>query len=192
MTTARRIRLLRRLLVAVMVVICLGIGVIYLGYRHWRRAPTALVHAVAGQTDLSMDRVQHTATRDGRTEWVLDARQASVEGETRILRLEQLTLVFYPREGGAVQVNADRGRLDLNSNDIEVQDHVVVKNEHYRLDTQRLRYDHANGRIAIPTAVEIHSAGNRVSAATMTVQLDQRRAELVGEVKGTLSGPTLW
>ena len=192
MTTARRIRLLRRLLVAVMVVICLGIGAIYLGYRHWRRAPTALVHAVAGRTDLSMDRVRHTATRDGRTEWVLDARQASVEGETRILRLEHLTLVFYPREGGAVQVNADRGRLDLNSNDIEVQDHVVVKNEHYRLDTQRLRYDHANGRIAIPTAVEIHSAGNRVKAAAMTVQLDQHRAELVGDVKGTLSGPTLW
>jgi LPS export ABC transporter protein LptC len=192
MTAARRIRLLRRVLVSVMVIVCGGIAAAYVGYRYWRATPAAHFYPIAERTALSMDHVHHIATRDGRTEWILDARQASLENESRILHIEQPRLEFYPRQGDPVQVEAGQGRLYTASNDIELQDQVVVKNLHYRLDTQKMRYDHAHARIKIPTAVEVHGNAGVISADRMTMDLKGNRAEMVGSVKGTLSGTTIW
>jgi LPS export ABC transporter protein LptC len=193
MTAGGRNRMLRRLLMAVMAMICLSVAAVYVGYRHFRRDPRVWVQAVPRQALMSMDRVHHTATRDGRTEWVLDAQQAKLDdGQKAVLSLTKPTVRFYPRQGGTVDLSAEKGRLYTASSDIEVQDRVVLHNDKYRLETERLRYDHARRRLLAPTPVRISSRENTISAAAMTVFIDQRRAELTGNVKGVFSGPMLW
>jgi LPS export ABC transporter protein LptC len=192
MNASRRTRLLRRILVALIVVVCAAIGTAYLGYRHFRARPAALVAAVGERADLSMDQVRHTATRDGRTEWVLEARRASLDSDSRILRLEGPRLRFFPRQGGPIDLEAERGRLHTASNDIEVEERVVVKNVHYRLDTQSLNYDHARARVTAPGAVEIRRDADLLRADSLTVHLQQGTAELAGAVKGIFRGTTLW
>ena len=191
MNTARRTRLLRRLLVALIALACLGITGAYLGYRHWRAKPAALISA-AGQAALSMQHVRHTATRDGRTEWVLEARQASLDSQSQILRLEAPRLEFFPRQGKPIHLEAEHGQLFTASNDIEVQDRVVLKNVHYRLDTQAMHYHHDRGQITIATPVEIRRGEDHIRADTMTVDLRERKAEMAGAVKGIFSGVKIW
>jgi LPS export ABC transporter protein LptC len=192
MTAVGRIRLIRRLLVAVMALACLAVAAVYVGYRHFRHDPRVWVQAVPRQALMSMDRVHHTATRDGRTEWVLDARSAQAQESGAVVDLTELTVRFFPRQGAPVDLSARKGRLHTASSDIEVQDQVVLQNDAYRIETQQLRYDHAQRRILIPAAVRIHSRDNLISASGMTVFIDQRRAEMSGEVKGVFRGPMLW
>ncbi|MBW2355852.1 MAG: LPS export ABC transporter periplasmic protein LptC, partial [Deltaproteobacteria bacterium] len=135
--SVRRIRLLRRLLIAAMVMICLAVAAVYIGYRHLRRQAPVWTSTVDRQALMSMERVHHTATRDGRTEWVLDARQARTDPEGAVVHLADLTVRFFPVEGGQITLSARNGRLHVVSSDIEVQDRVVVQNEAYRLETER-------------------------------------------------------
>ena len=192
MKPGARLRLVRRLLV-----LAAGLGVVlvvavYIGYRHWRADPLDSHPMVPGPAGVVMDRVHHTATRDGRTEWTLDARRARLEDGGQVLRLEDLKVVFYPREGGEVHLHADRGRLHTGTNHIAVQDGVVVKNQHYRLDTERLEYDHQDRRLTATRPVRLASAGDVITAAGMTVALDRRRAVLSGNVKGVFRGRMVW
>jgi LPS export ABC transporter protein LptC len=192
MTPAGRIRLLRRLLVAVMVAICLAVVAIYVGYRHFRRDPRVWVQAVAPQSLMNMDRVHHTATRDGRTEWVLDAQSAQLDsGDDPVLHLTEPAVRFFLRDGAAVDLSARKGRLHTASSDIEVLDGVVVKNEAYRLETERMHYDHARRRLQANAPVRIQSGDNTIRANTMTVFIDQGRAKLSGNVKGVFHGSML-
>jgi LPS export ABC transporter protein LptC len=190
--TVGRMRLLKRLLMVVMVGICLIVVTIYIGYRHFRRDARVWVQAVPRQAFMSMDQVHHTATRDGRTEWILDAQRAQAENGGDLLSLTGLAVRFFPPEGGPVNLMARKGRLQTRLSDIEVQDHVVVENETYRLETEQLRYDHAGRQVRIPGAVRIVSGDNVISASAMTVFIDESRAELSGEVKGVFSGTMLW
>jgi len=192
MTTVRRIGLLRRMLVAVMAVICLSVVAVYLGYRHFRYHPRVWVQEVPRKSLMSMDQVHHTATRDGRTEWVLDARGARLEDGGAVVQLTQVAVRFFPREGGTVDLSAAEGRLHTAANDIELQGLVVVETDAYRLETDRLRYDHAASRLLMEAPVSIRSRDSTLEAASMTFFLDQRRAEFTGAVKGVFGGPMLW
>ncbi|MEE4607679.1 MAG: LPS export ABC transporter periplasmic protein LptC [Desulfobacteraceae bacterium] len=189
--STRRIRLLRRLLIAATVLICLAVAAVYIGYRHFRRQAPVWTRTVGQQALMSMDQIHHTATRDGRTEWVLDARQARTDEDGAVVHLTDLTVRFFPVEGGQVELSAQNGRLHVVSSDVEVQDRVVVENEAYRLETERLTYDHGRRQIRIPTAVVIRSQGDRLSAAAMTIFIDDHRAELDGAVEGVFSGSIL-
>jgi LPS export ABC transporter protein LptC len=189
--SVRRTRLLRRLLVVAMVSICLAVAAVYIGYRHFRRQAPLWTRGVGQQALMSMDQVHHTATRDGRTEWVLDARQARTDKDGAVVHLTDLTVRFFTAEGGRIVLRAQHGRLHVISSNIEVQDRVVVENDIYRMETQTLSYDHGLRQIRIPTTVNIHSRGDRLSAAAMTIFIDDHRAELDGAVEGVFSGSML-
>ena len=189
--SVRRTRLLRRLLIAATILICLAVAAVYIGYRHIRRQAPVVTRTVGQQALMSMDRVHHTATRDGRTEWILDARQARTDEDGAVVHLTDLTVRFFTADGGRIDLRAQHGRLHVVSSDIEVRDRVVVENDSYRLETQELFYDHGRRQIRIPTAVVIRSRGDRLSAATMTVFIDNHRAELDGAVEGMFSGSML-
>lgn len=192
MKTNGRIRLLRRLLVAVMAMICLAVVAIYVGYRHARRNPGVWVQTIARQSQMQMDRVHHTATRDGRTEWVLDAQSAHLDNvDGPVLHLTEPVVRFFTSDSGEVDLSARKGRLHTESNDIEALEGVVIKNDSYRLETERIRYDHHRRRLEADTPVRIENGDNTISADTMTVFLDRRQAELSGDVRGGFHGSML-
>jgi LPS export ABC transporter protein LptC len=185
--SARRTRLFRRLLIAAMILICLGVVAVYIGYRHFRRQTPVWTRSVPEQALMTMDRVHHTATRGGRTEWVLDARQARTDEKGDVVHLTDLTVRFFPDEGAPVNLSARNGRLHVATSDIEVQEEVVVENDAYRLETEQLHYDHGRRQIRISAPVTIRSREDTLSAAGMTIFIDDHRAELTGDVKGMFS-----
>ncbi|MDD3992065.1 MAG: LPS export ABC transporter periplasmic protein LptC [Desulfobacteraceae bacterium] len=189
--SARRTRLFRRLLIAAMVLICLAVAGVYIGYRHFRRQAPVVTRTVDQQALMSMDRVHHTAIRDGRTEWILDAGRARADEDGAVVHLTDLTVRFFTAEGGQIDLSAQQGRMHVASSDIEVQDRVVVENDIYRMETGELFYDHERRQIRIPTPVTIHSGDERLSAATMTIFIDDHRAEMEGAVEGVFSGSML-
>ena len=82
---------------------------------------------------------------------------------------------------------ADRGYLQTESNDIQVEGDVLVKNGTYRIETRALNYNHKLRRLHTDDRVKVSGEGLSLSADAASVDLNTRKSEFKGNVKGVLS-----
>jgi lipopolysaccharide export system protein LptC len=185
----RRSILIRRLLLGASLTVLAAVMAIFFGYRHFTKSPETVLEALPEKTSIAMGRVEHTATRDGRTEWRLEAASASLLEGKKWLTLSDLAVVFFRETGGEIQLKADRGRLDTATKDMQTLGRVVVSDETYRLETEALDYKHRPRRISCTAPVEIVSDQGTVTADAMVYDINTRRAELWGKVDVQINKP---
>jgi len=135
---------------------------------------------------LSMKRLRQTATRDGIKEWILDAGSAQFVNNKKQAILKDLSVTFYPKDGEPVFVTADEGILKIDSNDIEASGNVVVKREGYRLDTDSIQYEHSRRMIHARRPVKITAEAFDLAADAMSFELDTKKTQFKGNVRGTI------
>ncbi len=142
-----------------------------------------------GQTDaaLSINQFRHTATREGRTEWILEAASAEYFTENRV-RLKDLTLTFFPAgDQPETRLKAKKGRLDLKSQNMDVSGRIIVENRRYRLETETLHYSRDSHIISTQTPVRIEGQALALEADTLSFNVKTGEIICRGNVKGTLS-----
>jgi LPS export ABC transporter protein LptC len=104
--------------------------------------------------------------------------------------LADLTVTFFTDEGEDVQLSASEGLLDTESNDIQVSGDVKVANEEYVLTTTGLLYRHATRIISSAAPVLIQrKAGGKLSADSMSLDLNSRLVTMEGNVTGVFDEP---
>jgi LPS export ABC transporter protein LptC len=181
-----------KIVLIALILIVAGILVsVFVDYRKvLDKVDTSFLPENTGAT-LSLKRLRQTATRDGIKEWSLDARSAQfVDGKKQAI-LKDLAVTFYPREGQPVFVTADEGVLKIDSNDIEASGNVVVKREGYRLDTDRIQYEHSRRMIHARRPVKITAEAFSLTADAMSFELDAKKTQFRGNVRGTIYDPIL-
>lgn len=180
-----------KILLLVTAVFILGVLVaVYAGYRLLTSAPEKLIETIAGDAKLSLGKIQQTATRDGKTEWKLDAASARYLESEKQVQLSDLTVTFYMESGQEVQLSATDGLLNTESNDIEVSGDVHIKNESYTLNTATLHYRHDQRIIysAAPVVIK-RKIGGHLSADSLTLDLNTNLLMLEGHVTGEFQEP---
>lgn len=180
-----------KILILVGAVFVLGVLVaVYVGYRLLANAPEKLIASIAQDAKLSLGKIQQTATRDGKTEWRLDAASARyLEAENQV-QLTDLTVTFYMKSGQEVQLSASDGLLNTESNDIEVSGDVNIKNVDYTLNTAALNYRHEERIIFSSAPVVIkRKIGGHLSADALKLDLNTNLLQLEGNVKGEFYEP---
>ena len=139
--------------------------------------------------DLSISQFHHTAKKDGRTEWILDAAAARYFKNNSQVRLKQVKLKYFPRsEQPETRLTADKGRLYLDSNDMDISGHVVVENRKWRMETETLHYAHESNIISTQTSVQITGESLQLRADAMRLNIKTGKLICRGNVEGTLSG----
>jgi len=172
-----------------MALILVVAGILAALFVHYRRAMDQVDISFTpekGEATLSLKRLRQTATKDGVKEWSLEAGSAQFSNSRKTALLKDVSVTFYPREGGAVLMTADRGILKIDSNDIEASGNVVVKRNDYRLRTEDLQYDHRRSMIYARKPVRISAGAMELTADSMSFDLNSRRAEFKGHVRGTI------
>jgi len=140
------------------------------------------------EAELSINRFRHTATRQGRTEWTLEADSAEYFSDSRV-RLKSIALTFFPSsDQPETHLTAEKGLLDLKTHDMDISGNIIVENRRYRLETEILHYCHESHIIATKTPAHIEGQTLALNADTMTFNLKSGKMECLGDVKGTLSG----
>ena len=157
---------------------------IFIGYRQLLNRPDVKISSFKKDADLSIDRVQQTATKDGIKEWSLDAGSAHYNDKKKQAFFKDLSVTFFLKNGQRVNVTADEGTLKTDSSNIEASGNVVVKNEKYRLNTENIMYDHQRRLISSKTPVKIWSEEFHLEADSLTFDLNTNRATLLGNVRG--------
>jgi LPS export ABC transporter protein LptC len=138
-------------------------------------------------TNIAIGRVRQTATKDGHTEWSLDAATVKyMESEKKAL-FKDISVTFFLKDGGKVFLTADAGTLKTESKDIEVTGDVVVKNEDYLMESESLRYQHEKRLLFAKVPVKITGKDFDLVADSLSVDLNNEKAWFKGNVKGNVN-----
>jgi LPS export ABC transporter protein LptC len=177
-----------KLLLLVAIIIALGIIIAaFAGYRRILSSPEPIRSPVQEGASISIANVHQIATRNGIKEWSLDAVSVYYMNSEKQAVLQELSVTFFLKNKKEVYLSAQKGILKTESNDIEVTGNVVLKDETYRLETETLDYEHGRRMFSSKTRAEITSPGLRLSADTMSADLNTGKTVFEGNVKGIIS-----
>ena len=181
---------IKKLSIILLIVILLAIGTVvtvFIGYRQVSNAPELLLSSIKDGANLSLGKIRQTATRDGKKEWSLEAGSAHyIENENKAV-LKDLFITYYLKDNKEVYLNADQGILNTETNDIEFSGNVVIRNEEYKLKTEKLDYQHERRFISTDVPVHISGDGADVTANSLTYDLNAEKIVLTGNVVASIS-----
>ena len=180
-------RKLKFFLISIIIVLLGIIIAVFSTYRNILDETAGLKSVIHSAAKMSLGKLHHTATRDGVIEWSLDASSARLLDEKKQLILDDLSVVFYMKDGEKAYLTAEKGFLHTESNDIEVAGNVVVKNDNYVLKTEKLNYEHTRRILFSNVSVEISSDSEKLTADSISFDLNTKKTMLEGNVKGIFS-----
>jgi len=181
---------IKKLSIILLLVILIAIGTVvavFIGYQTVSNAPEMLLSSIKDGANLSLGKIRQTATRDGRKEWSLEAGSAHYMENEKKAVLKDLFITYFLENGSQVYLNADRGILNTDTNDIEFSGNVEIRNEEYRLKTEQLNYEHKRRFIFTDNPVNISSGTAELSADSATYDLEADKIVLTGNVETAIS-----
>lgn len=172
---------------ALVIILIVLAGVI--GYRHFshQKKEKNIVSYFESKANISIGKVHQTATRNGITEWSLDAASMNYFAEKRQSLFQDLSVTFYLKDRTEIYLTANKGVLKTGSKNMRVSGNVVVENGNYQLKTEKLYYDHKQRIITAQVPVKITGNSIDLAADSMSLDLNTTLTVFQGNVKGTLS-----
>lgn len=184
----RNSRNLKILLAGTMTVILAVIVAVFVGYRQLSNGPTDMDESAPqdGST-VSIGKVRQTSSKDGKTEWHLEAESARFFDTEKKVVFKGISVVFYPKEDEEIHLTSDSGTLETELKNIDVTDNVVVKNKDFSLTTDILHYEHGRKVLSSIAPVKFSGPELMLTADSMKLELDENRIHFQGNVKGVFS-----
>lgn len=143
---------------------------VFIKNRYMGQDPVKLITSIHQNASLAIGNVHQVSTREGVKEWILDARSAHVVDESKQLMLEDVTVVYFLKNGNEVHLSASRGILKTETNDIEAVGQVVLTYSDFTLKTEQMNYDH--GRRILFSATPVKITGESVSLSADSMKYD--------------------
>ncbi|MGD8345313.1 MAG: LPS export ABC transporter periplasmic protein LptC [Desulfobacterales bacterium] len=186
-TVYKKPKKLKMILLATIVIALGSVIAVYIQFRSVANVAEPLVDSEEPDATLSVNKIQQTATRDGKKEWSLEASSGHYLDETRQLLLKDVKVTFFLKDKSEIILIADQGTLNTDTNNIEVSGNVVLKNNEYRLSTENLSYLHEQRMLYSKTPVKISGASAQLAAKSLSFDIDAKRLTLEGGVATTIN-----
>jgi lipopolysaccharide export system protein LptC len=159
---------------------------VYFGYQRLVSVVKPEAPEPAVTEAMHVERIHQSSTKDGRTEWNLDAASAQYLLPEKKMLLTDLFVTFFTKEGQKVYLTARHGTVRTDSHDMEAHDDVVVYNDVYRMKAERMTYAQESRVITCDTPVKIISQAGEILADSLAMNLNTNRLVMKGHVNGTL------
>lgn len=144
---------------------------------------------ISDHVDLQIRNVRFTEVGDAETTLEVTAEVARYQKKENLALFEKPTVTLLLKDGRRFTLSGDRGRLDTESRDLEIEGHVaVVSGDGDRFTTDRLRYVNVGRRIETEDAVVMENKSFRVSGVGMTLSLEEKKVALLSQVRATYRG----
>lgn len=175
-------------LILLSVIVCaLGITLaVFITHRNSSDKKAHVVSDIRSEANISIGKAHQTAIKNGIKEWDLEAASANYMVEKKQAIFQDLSVTFYLKDKSKVYLTANKGILNIDSNDMEISGNVVIKNETYRLKTENLFYRHNRRIIFSKVPVTVTGAAFELAANSMFLNLNTNKTMFEGKVQGTL------
>ena len=181
----------------ILLVLVLGILVLsgflvrgYIAYRDIRENPAKLIEAIPEGANIVLGEVRHTAVREGKKEWVLEAASANYSESASEAVFTDVQVTFFMDNGDEVHLKGNKGIINTSSNDMQVSGKVRVVMNEYALETEIIEYNHEMRHIASQSPVHILGREFELRADAMEVDLASETALFSGAVEGQIDADT--
>jgi LPS export ABC transporter protein LptC len=162
-----------------------GLTVLFVDYRRGFEDTADLIRAIPEGADLSLNDIHQTATRDGKTQWRLDATAAHYLDAEKQVILKNPSMIFFTDDQQAIRLTADAGILMTETKDVIVNGNIELMHEKSRLVTDTLEYRSAEQMLFAKKPVTIFGDAYQLKAQSMVLDLTRNRAVLQGNVEGS-------
>ena len=162
------------------------VSAVFVGYRYISDKEDNLISNIRSKANISIGKAHQTATRNGITEWSLDAASVDYINDKNQAIFHDLSVKFFLKDKTNVYLKADRGILNTDSKNMKIFGNVVVENGSYRLKCDNLYYRHNGRMIYSDTSVSITGDLFNLVADSMSLDLNTNRSIFEGKVEGTL------
>lgn len=163
-----------------------GVIAVFIGYRRMTSSPAQARDAISEAATVSIDKVRQEATRNGVTEWRLDAASAKLMNGDGVAVFESPEVTFFLDNQPPLRLTAREGKVKTATNDIDLNGDVVLDNPEYTLKTESLRYRHKDRALSSRTPVNIRNDRFTLKADAVQVDMARKRAVFSGNVRGVL------
>jgi len=169
------------------IVSALGITLaVFITHRNSLDKKGHVVSTIRSKANISIGKAHQTAIRNGIKEWNLDAASVNYMVEKNQAIFRDLSVTFYLKNKSQVYLTANKGILNIDSNDMEIFGNVVIKSATYRLKTENLFYRHNRRIIFSKVPVTVIGDAFELAADSMSLNLNTNKTMFEGKVKGTL------
>jgi LPS export ABC transporter protein LptC len=125
--------------------------------------------------------------RAGKSEFEVRAARADVDWVERVAHLHSVQIFFVTPERDSVQVEAERGLVDLDREDFElIGDVRGTTPDGERFRTDRVRFVEQTRELVGDSPVRVERSGLVFVARGMNVDLETRRIRFRGRVRATI------
>lgn len=159
----------------------------YFKYREFSKNPAKLIEAIPEGTNIVLGEVRHTAVREGKKEWVLEASSAQYSESSREAVFKDVAVIFFMDNGDQVHLEGKEGTINTDSNDMQVTGNVRIKQDDQSLLTEMIEYNHKTRHLTSPSAVRIVGRNFELRADAMRVDLASETALFTGAVEGKIN-----
>ena len=175
------------LLIAALAAAALCVAVIVgIGLR--RDAGKSLLKVMSDRIDLQVRNVHYTEVGDSGMKWEIKADAARYQKKENLALFDNLAVKLILKDGQTFVMTGDRGRLNTESRDMELEGNVGIVSENGdRFTTDRLRYRNADRVVETDRPVAMENGSVRVSGVGMVVSLDGRTVTILSQVKARLA-----
>ena len=180
-------RLVKRIVLTASLVAAGIAAAVYLGYRQLAPIPELAVSPKAGLEEMIVEGVHQSATREGRTEWSLEAATAQYRLPEKKVLLNDLSVTFFTRDEQKVYLTARHGTVMTDLHDMEAHGNVVIYNDLYRLESEKIFYAHGPRMITSDIPVKIIGPAGELKADSFAMDLNANRLLMKGHVQGLLA-----
>ena len=160
---------------------------IFIYYRHQTDIDDSYASPIPEDANIAIEKVHQTATRNGATEWDMDAASVTYFDSRKKALFKDISVTFYLKDGSHIDLTADKGVLHTESQDIEVTGNIVVKNTEYQLQTEILHYNNKKRMIYSKTPVKISGESFKMAADSMSIDIKKNQAIFKGNIKGSVN-----
>jgi LPS export ABC transporter protein LptC len=164
-----------------------SLAAVFIRHRLDRGFPDRQHPPEATEAVLSIQGFRHSASQDGRKQWTLEADSAHLHVDPSEARLVNVKARFFPENGETVDLTADRGLLELTSNNISATGNVVIVTPEYTIQTENLHYDHQSHMIQSGTRVTVTGPSFRLTAGKMDYNIRTGEIKCWNHVEGVFS-----
>jgi LPS export ABC transporter protein LptC len=170
------------IIVVILAVILSVTAILAIGLR--RSPEKALLKIMSDRVDLQVKNVRYTDVGDSGMMWEIKADTARYLKKENLALFDQVTVRLVMKDGRIFVMNGDRGRLNTQSRDMEIEGNVGIVSENGdRFTTERLLYRDAGKQIETDRPVIMENGSVRISGVGMILTLDEKKVTLLSNVR---------
>jgi LPS export ABC transporter protein LptC len=140
-----------------------------------------------GDADMHMEKIRLVEDKNGRKSWELEARAMHQFQDQNVIKIEEVKVTYYTKEGRSVVISGDQGKFSQDSKNIELVGNVVLSSsDGYRFKTHSIAYDHSEKKVTTADPVEFEGDEIRMTGMGMVVDMEGKVIRVLNQVKTTL------